>query len=699
MANKLQELIQEIESQKKKDVKIRSEIKSSFDSMFNLSSSTLNNKLTFRSGQISDTGNIELISEGAVVDPCGIRFVITKGAIKNTLQRALDTGKTTLEVNVDHDSDSILTGNVGYVDLTKAKLKDIGNGRVSLSAPVSLDTKRPIVQDIAQQQELGIKFGVSIEIADSNFESNNVVVGNETIYTITSFDILNLAIVRNGANVDSNFNLFNLTTMKNISKNLQVAETAIEETKPVVEETTVEVSNNSEESQDTVEATPEAVDATIEAVTKIQEENEKVANENAQLRAELEARNAQFTEVDNKLTRLQGIVKVKEIPAVQQKKLAATVVTPYSGTNFINPMDDPSLYRSTIDPIVQELRANDDDKFYPLQPKDASTGDYTPVVRAAEMNGWDLGTFDPTTQCCWKLVLSGEAFASEYFMGTACMQIDVDQYSNLFTSHGQGLQIKGQEGLTPFQKKQIQTVRVLAERANYGILQGNPLAPASVVPAWEGLVSLSSLAPVPVSASNGILGAFDLWITRMNAWYPSQVSPDGDGLVAYMHTATLQKIKEEIRVKMVQGVNGLTLAEKALVENTNMNSYRGITFTASPRYIIDNSTGATAGQTNIIVTPKGNIAAKLFYLTMGKNGVEFADAQTATPIQIGANVLSSIPGCQLSTTYAYFVAGLAYAKNRLQIGLITDVQTLTGSEMSGFRDTLGIHLSGKVTLN
>ena len=699
MANKLQDLIKKIEEQKLQDVKARSEVKDNFDSIFALKSDNGKLKLTFQSGHISDTGDIQLISEGAVVDPAGIRFVITKGTLKDTLDRAIEFGNTTLEVNVDHNSDSISTGNVGYVDLMKAKLSDIGNGRVSLTAPVSLDTKRPIIQDIGRQQELGVKFGVSIEIADTNFDSDYVEVGEETIFTIKKFDILNLAIVRNGANVDSNFNLFNLTTMANKDLNikLQVAEETIPVVETPVEETEVVVETP------VVEATPEAVDETIEAVTKIQEENEAVIAENAQLKAQLEERNAQFSEVDNKLTRLQGIVKVKEIPTteakVTEKKLAANVVTPYSGTNYINPMDDPSLYRSTVDPIVQELRANDDDRFYPLQPKDASAGDFTPVVRASEFNGWDLGTFDPATQCCWKLVLTGEAFATEYFMGTACMQIDVTQYDNLFTSHGQGLIIKGQEGLTPFQKKQIQTVRVLAERANYGILQGNPLAAPSVVPAWDGLVSLAALAPVPISASNGILGAFDLWITRMNAWFPSEVSPDGAGLVAYMHTATLQKIKEEARVKMVQGVNGLTLAEKERVDNFNMNNYRGIRFVASPRYIIDNSINPTAGQTNIIVTTNGNIAAKLFYLTMGKNGVEFADAQTATPIQIGANVLSAIPGCALSSTWAYFVAGLAYAKNRLQIGLITDVQTLTGSEMSGFRDTLGIHLSGKVTLN
>jgi len=701
--NKFQDLIKKIELAKLEDVKARAEEKKHLDDIFSLSIQVDNGKLTVRSGQISDTGDIELIAEGAVVDPIGLRFVIQKGSVKDMLDRALASGIHLLEVNIDHDSQSIGTGNVGYVDLSKARLEPKGNGRVSLVAPVSLDSARPIIQDIARQQELGTKFGVSIEIADTNFESETVDIDNESIYTIKKFDILNLAIVRNGANVGSNFNLFNLNTMATKETKIKLeAETNVVETQTVPVATPEVVENEAVvETETTVEATPEAVDETIQAVEKIQAENEAINEENAKLRAELSERNAQLNDVDSRLTRLQGIVKVKEIPTtpIVERKLAATVVTPYSGTNYNNPMDDPSLYRSTVDPIVQELRANDDDRFYPLQPRDATAGDYTPVVRASEFNGWNLGAFDPLTQCCWKLELTGEAFATEYLMGTACMQIDVNQWDNLYMGHGQGLQIKGQEGLTPFQKRQIQTVRVLAERANYGILQGNPLAPASAVPAWDGLVSLGALAPMPISASNGILGAMDLWITRMNAWFPSEVSPDGTGLVAYMHDVTKQKIKEEARMKMVQGVTSLNLADKDKVDNYNMNGYRGITFTSSPRYIIDNSNGVTAGQTNIIITPKGNIAAKLFYMSMGKNGVEFADAQTASPIQIGSNVLSAIPGCQLSSTWVYFVAGLAYAKNRLQIGLITDVQTLTGSEMSGFRDTLGIHLSGKITLN
>ena len=85
---------------------------------------------------------------------------------------------------------------------------------------------------------------------------------------------------------------------------------------------------------------------------------------------------------------------------------------------------------------------------------------------------------------------------------------------------------------------------------------------------------------------------------------------------------------------------------------------------------------------------------------MSENGIVFSNGNLQ-PIQIGANALSAVPNCELSSTYAYFGMSGAYAKSRFKIGLINNVQALPyGSQMlNGMRDILNVTFSGNFTGN
>lgn len=685
----MHEIIAKIEASKKKSIEQRRREKIEFDSKFS-ELSLSNDKLVLDVSQNGEkqAGMITLFQEGAVVDTNDIRFVFARGTALSTLNQLLDSGISKLEVNVDHES-GVLTGAIGFVDLTKAQVVDAENNTKKLEAPIVFDTSAVAVAEIRRQQDLGMRFGVSIEISDEGFVYEENEQSSEIL--IRNFLIKNLSIVREGANVTSNYNLFNLNNMKN--KNLNVDENV----------------NNEEikvESQEVQAENAEAEVDVVEAVAEVQAQNDELTaklEEAEKLKAEAEAKlieaEAKAKEAEAKTLSVTNAIKskinVKKLEV--NKKLAATEITPWTGTNFQPPVNDLSAQANFNDAVVNDLLRNDDDVAYAMQPLDVANGIYTPIVKSLEFYGWELNSFDPTTECCWKVDATGTAGQAQFTMGTACTAVDSTMWQSFYTSQG-----AFGTGLSPIQTKLNLAIDTLKQRAIYGLLQGDPFAPPSAIPAWDGLASVFGIAPTQISAAGSIIAALDTVIARFSLWFGGEVSPDGQGLVAYLHPLTARAIADEMRRKQLSGVCCLTLAEKnSLGEVGTALTYKGIRFVTSKNIILDVSGGATDGLSEIYVTVEGNVASKLKYLSMNDGQIEFSTGNDISPIQIGATTMSAVPGCELTSTVAFFAVGGTYAKSRMKLARITGVQALPyGSSMiNGMRSYLGVNFSGSFDLN
>jgi hypothetical protein len=688
----MEEVIGRLERAKNDSVKKRQKIKEDFDkSHRNLSTLEEKGKLMLSVSQLQDAGFVTLIQEGAVIDPIGLRFIISRGTAQNALNTMLDSGVTKIEVNADHDSNGILTGAIGYVDMLKATIVSAENNTSKLIAPVVFDEASVAVKEIKRQQSLGARFGVSIEMADEglDYTSDDSLPG----ILITNFQIKNLAVVREGANVSSNNILFNLNIMTdtNINNKLnadEVVNISGVDT-PVVDTPVVDTE---EEAVDVVQA---VADATAQAeASQVEAETAKAEAEKA--RAEAEAVKAELSAIK---TQVKGMIKIKKLEV--NTKLAPTTVTPYTGTTYQPEVVDLSYIEAENDAIVDYLLANDNDREYPLQPTDHVAGNYKPIVRSNEFFGWELGAFNPLTECCWNIDATGKAGSSFFTAGTACVSVDTDMWGSLYTVNDQGLRF-GNVGLSPFEQKNRLAVSTLRRRAYYGMVQGIATAPASAIPNWDGLLGVFSVAPTTLSGAGSILASLDTVITRFSTWFSGEVTANGNGLVAFMHTTTVQAIMAEMRQLALSGVCCLTLQEKeSLNSQTTITSYRGIRIIASPKFIIDVSNTPTAGLTEIYVTTEGNVAGKLRYLTMDNGVIDYSNGDTVSPIQIGANALSAVPDCELSSKLAYFVLGIAYAKSRFKLARITNVQSQPYgvSALNGTRDLYGVHFSVNFTGN
>lgn len=687
----MEEVVGRLERIKNDSVKKRQKIKEEFDKAHkNLSTLEQKGKLLLSVSQLQDAGFVTLIQEGAVVDPVGLRFIISRGTAQNALNTMLDAGITKIEVNADHSSNGILTGAIGYVDMLKASIVQAENNTNKLIAPVVFDEASVAVQEIKRQQALGARFGVSIEMADEglDYTSDDSLPG----ILITNFQIKNLAIVREGANVSSNNILFNLNIMTDIENKTklnaeEVVETPVAETE-VVDTPVVEAE---EEAVDVVQA---VANATAEAEAS-QAEAEKAKAEAEKARAEAESAKAELSAIKSQV---KGMIKIKKLEV--NTKLATTV-TPYTGTTYQPGVVDLSFVEAENDPIVDYLLANDNDREFPLQPRDYTAGDYKPIVRSNEFFGWELGAYNPATECCWNIDATGKAGSTFFSASTACVSVDTDMWGSLYTVNGQGLNF-GNVGLSPFEQKNRLAVSTLRRRAYYGLVQGNSTASAGAIPNWDGLSGVFSVAPTTLSGASSILAALDTVITRFSNWFSSEVEPNGSGLVAFMHTTTVQAIMAEMRQLALSGVCCLTLAEKEALNNqTTITSYRGIRIIASPKFILDVSNTPTAGLTEIYVTTEGNVAGKLRYLTMNNGVIDYSSGDTISPIQIGANTLSAVPDCELTSKLAYFVLGIAYAKSRFKLARITNVQSQPYgvNALNGTRDLYGVHFSVNFTGN